>query len=350
MAPTRRSRAPSPHQLPLFPEAEPPAPSLPEVITHLAPAVEGYLATLAGARRPQHTVKTVADDLRGLLASLGDVPLQTIELRHLADHVARLRSERRNTPRSLRRKIAIVKSFFRWLHGQGYLATDPSAGLAYPAAPPRNPPFLWPEEAVRLVDAALSNSYWLAMVLTMLDAGLKRDELLALHVDDLLLPSPRAGTSAEARGHGYLTVRRSAAASRPRPRTLPLTRRLATALRRYLAEHAPADRLFPATARGVNFIVETCGQRAGLTRFRRVTPQMLRDSFGAWAMAERMAREREALERATSDAEVARLRERHNQEVADLLGLHDEVTATARYRALAAELLRHAAPPVWDGP
>src|SRR5215210_2670040 len=79
----------------------------------LAGAADLYLAHLVLLERADHTVRSTALDLGGLLEQLGDIPLGQLTPRALAEHLRWLRGSRSNHAASLRRKIASLKGFCR---------------------------------------------------------------------------------------------------------------------------------------------------------------------------------------------------------------------------------------------
>ena len=311
-------------------EAGQPNPSSPSGGPHrVSQLVPGYLEFCAAIDRAPHTLRTIELDLSLLARFLEDRPVQSIGLDDLRHFSAWLRAERHNDSRSLRRKVASVKAFFAYLREHGVRDDDPSEALIYPAAEPHLPEFLESGEARRLVDAA-ERLLWRALIVTLLETGLKRDEVLALHPSDVFLDPDDADRS-------YLVVRAASQARRIRARTLPLSLQARDVLTQYLAT-VVGDHLFPVSVRAVNLIVETTGERAGLHKRGPISPQMLRDSFAVQEVRRRLDDEDESRRSGLSDVALAALQERHDREVCDLLGLATDGTndPIARYRILAA--------------
>ncbi|HLH73539.1 MAG TPA: site-specific integrase [Chloroflexota bacterium] len=291
--------------------------------------VPTYLEFCAAIDRAPHTMRTIELDLGLLVRFLEDRPIPVVGLDDLRHFAAWLRQERHNDARSLRRKIASVKAFFAYLKRQGLREDDPSEALIYPSAEPHLPEFLERDEAQRLIDAA-ERLLWRALIILLLDTGLKRDEVLALHPADVFLDTDEPE-------HSYLVVRAANQARRIRARTLPLGPQARAVLHQYLP-NAIGDRLFPISVRAVNLIVETTGERAGLRKRGPICPQMLRDTFAVQEVRRRLAIEAEHRKAGLSAGALTVLMERHDQEVCELLGLtaggpNDPI---ARYRILAA--------------
>jgi site-specific recombinase XerD len=319
-------------QLPLFEAALHPPDSLPPASvppSTLNEAIHSYCAYLTVMRRASHTVRSTELDLAALVEQLGDLPLKSIQPGHLAAHVQWLRAHRHNGTASVRRKIASLKGCFRYAQASGWLATDPAQGLIYP--PPARAPVVALNAAE--LDAAVAEAShdpsWHALVLLLADAGLKRDEVLALRASDLsLAPDP---------AQSRVSVRHTSQSKRLRRRAVPLTPRAHAALARFLTAPLPGERLFSLSVRGVNFVVETVGQRAGIARVRKLTPEILRDTFAVREMQARMAVENARAENGLPERELDRLRREQDRGLLELLGLSRYSDMAARYRLAAAK-------------
>jgi site-specific recombinase XerD len=310
---------PSIHEAPVG-QADPPAKP-----RDLQEAIDTYCACLTDASRAPHTVRSTELDLRGLLEHLGDVALGDLTPRQLAAHVRWLRTERRNGSASLRRKIATFKTFFRHAVAAGWITDSPAESLPYPAL--TRPPIVTLEshELEAVLAAGAHDRAWHALALLLADAGLKRDEVLALEAEDLYL----AADPSDSR----VTVRHSSQAKRVRRRSVPLTPRAHFALARLLSAPLPGGPLFSISIRGVNFVVETIGRRAGISRLKKLTPEILRDTFAVHAMAALMREETAAAERGATPRELDRLRVGHDVQVLQALGVSRYSDMAGRYRA-----------------
>jgi integrase len=251
----------------------------------------------------------------------------------LQSHLQWLQTSRNNHTSSLRRKIASLKGLFRHAQASGWLAADPAATLIYP--PPHRPSIvaLRPAEEAAAV-AAASDPLWQALVLLFLDCGLKRDEVLALRAEDVLL-GPHAESS-------LISVRRADRAQRARARSLRVTERLHHALSSLLTTPLPGRQVVDLSVRGVNFVVETIGHRAGLTRIPTLTPEILRDTFAVQSMAAYVELERRLVDERRTPRTLAKARAQHDQELLQSLGLSRQSDGPARYRRAAEEWLAEA--------
>lgn len=320
-------------QLPLFPSSRRPLPADPRPDlrppVHLSEGASAYCAHLVERDRAEHTVRSTALDLAGLVEHLGDLELAQLSAEMLQSHLHWLQTSRNNHTSSLRRKIASLKGLFRHAQGSGWLPTDPAATLVYP--PPHRPSIvaLRPAEEAAVI-AAATDPLRLALVLLFLDCGLKRDEVLALRAEDVLL-----GQHPES---SLVSVRRASRAQRPRARSLRVTERLRSALSTLLATPLPGRQVVDLSVRGVNFVVETTGHRAGLTRVPTLTPEILRDTFAVRSMADYLDRERRLVDERATPRTLARARAQHDHELLEALGLSRQSDGPARYRRAAEEL------------
>lgn len=302
-----------------------PVPATP-TLREVQPRYQDFLLSLG---RSPHTAATQRIDV-GLLATfLQDCPATSVRLDDLRAFVAWLRTERGNDARSLRRKIASVKGFFAFLYREGVTLEDPSRALLYPAASARVPEALEPHEVSAVVQATAQRPMWQALVLTLLDAGLKRDEVLALDAVDLVL--------APAEPDAALVVRATRDAQNLRPRRLRLSGRLRDALQAHLGGRSDGL-VFPLSVRAINFIVAECGRKAGVRKRGPITPQMLRDTFALTRMRGMIQSEAEAAPPSGGETERTALRGRHNRALLALLGLAEDGDGATRYRILASPL------------
>jgi len=297
-------------------------------------AIPDYITYLTALGRSQHTIKSFELDLRLLREQLGNRAVGVIDTGHLRQFIAWVRVTRANTPNSLRRKVATLKNFFRYLSEEGYISSNPADLVPYPEVQMPLPEFLEEDEALRLVEVTEDNPFWRALIVLLLDTGLKRDEALALRVADAHLDDSAASPAGS-----YLVVRETDAAKRLRTRKLPVSERLRDALRAYYkaAHHTEAgeSRVFDVSVRGINFIVEECGKRAGIeTSKPRLTPQALRETFAVARMRARVQEEQRCQMRGWNGEQMQLLTLRHDAELLDLLGLKEDPDTARKYRQL----------------
>ena len=220
------------------------------------------------------TRRAYALDLRELLEAVGDpLAASPADLRRYQAGLLR----RGLSKRSAARKVSTVRSFYRWLAAEGFLAESPARRMTAPKFRPGLPHALSREEVEDLLAAAVRpgpRGLRDAALLELLYAsGLRAAEAIALDVVDV---SAAAGL-VHVRGKGG------------HERIVPVGRPALSALDRYLADGRPrlARTGEPAVfvnRSGHRLAVRTVGRlvKAALARtavVRRVSPHWLRHTF-----------------------------------------------------------------------
>jgi len=238
-------------------------------------SVEAFLAVLATRRAPR-TVDAYRRDLTAFAEWLGAEPSDAS-----TDDIERYLAEGRAAGLSgatLARRLAAIRSYFRHEQLIGARTDNPAAALAPPRRVRRLPRTLSPGEAERLIDAAAGTTPRAlrdqALVELLYGAGLRVSEAVGLD---------RTGVDLDERfvrciGKG------------DKERVVPIGRRAAEALRRYLSRGRPyLDRrhrpdLFlnaqggALTRAGAFLILRRLAGKAGLDP-EHVHPHLLRHSF-----------------------------------------------------------------------
>ena len=123
----------------------------------LEQAVERFLNYLRRANLSPNTIRSYSSDLKGFVAYFsppGESPptpshFEPLEIREfMAD-----RYRRGNTNRSVARKLAALRAFFRFLVREGSVASNPAALLRTPKLPKTLPPVMTAEQTNLLVDS-----------------------------------------------------------------------------------------------------------------------------------------------------------------------------------------------------
>jgi integrase/recombinase XerD len=237
--------------------------------------VQGFLALLA-ARRAPRTVDAYRRDLAAVASWLAR-PVSSATTDDLARYLAEERAAGRS-PATIARRVAALRSFFRHQTLLGARTDNPAADLELPRRTRRLPRTLSPAEAERLIDAAAGTTPRAlrdqALTELLYGAGLRVSEAVGLD---------RAGVDLDAR-----LVRCTGKGDKQR--VVPIGRRAADAVRRYLSRGRPhLDRrhrpeLFlnaqggPLTRAGAFLILRRLAAKAGLEP-ERVHPHLLRHSF-----------------------------------------------------------------------
>ncbi|MCW3020274.1 MAG: xerD [Solirubrobacterales bacterium] len=204
--------------------------------------------------------------------------------------VAAFLSELEVAPSTLSRKVACLRSFYRYLRREGAIEHDPTADLRGPRKPQRLPRVLTREQVARLLEQprgteplALRDR---ALLELMYACGLRASEAIGLELADVDLEE------------GLLCARGKGS----KERIVPIGRQAVTAVRTYVRGGRPAltgvgSRSTPAvqarlflnsrggglTRQGLYKIIQGHARRAGLEQ--RMSPHTLRHSFATHLLA-----------------------------------------------------------------
>ncbi len=233
----------------------------------------------------EHTVRAYRSDLTEFAAFLAErgLGLEEVDRLALRGFLARLR-ERDLSRRTLARKVAALRSLYRFLVSEGLVSHNPTLTLRSPRLPRHLPTVLDETQTAHLVEGPMAStvegwwrSPWLrcrnrTILEVLYSTGMRAAELAALNVSDLDLLSEVA----LARGKGKVE------------RLVPLGSYACAALAEYLALRG--ERASPQeaavfingkgtrlTTRTVRRVVRDVARRLGLPA--SVTPHTLRHSF-----------------------------------------------------------------------
>jgi integrase/recombinase XerD len=204
--------------------------------------------------------------------------------------VATFLSELEVAPSTLSRKVACLRSFYRYLRREGAVAHDPTADLRGPRKPQRLPRVLTREQVARLLEQPRGTAPLAlrdrALLELMYACGLRASEAIGLELKDVDLDE------------GLLCARGKGS----KERIVPVGRQAVTAVRAYERSGRPAltaagsgstsavqARLFlnsrggGLTRQGLYKIIQGHARRAGLEE--RMSPHTLRHSFATHLLA-----------------------------------------------------------------
>lgn len=124
------------------------------------------------------------DQLIEFLAKIGIADIKNVEADHLEQFKQSLKDEK-YTLKSISRKLNSIKSFFKYLIGEGVLTASPALTVSHPKydiAPPR---ILSPLEYRALRDATRDDVRMYAIVEFLLQTGLRIGELANIQLQDI---------------------------------------------------------------------------------------------------------------------------------------------------------------------
>jgi integrase/recombinase XerC len=256
-----------------------------------------------------HTLRSYRGDLREFRAFVGrETPLTQVDGRTVRAYLARLHS-RGLEASSVARKLAALRSWFRFLVRRGVLARNVAREVRGPRLGRKLVSFLPIDEVLVLVDGkairGAARERDVAILELLYATGLRVSELAGLDVDDV----DRAGLTVRVLGKGR------------KERIVPFGGRAAHALDAYLGGSAPRRGALFTNRRGgrlsgraIHTIVRKSAAASGIAR--RVSPHTLRHTFATHLLD------------AGADLRV----------IQELLG-HSRLSTTQRYTHVGADQL-----------
>jgi integrase/recombinase XerC len=200
-------------------------------MTELETQIRRYLAELARIGNSPHSIRAYESDLLQFLAYLSPPDLAPPALREIDPLVLRewLASLYRDEldPASIRRKLAAVRSFFRFLLREGVVDINVAKLVRTPKAPKKLPEVMTAEQVNTLLDGVATGKLERpspardrAIFEILYGCGIRVSELAGLNLEDL------------DRSQGWIRVRGKGR----KERQVPLTTKAADALESYLSE------------------------------------------------------------------------------------------------------------------
>ncbi len=99
-----------------------------------------------------HTILNYTIDLKDFAGFLGESGIESVNYLFLRKYLAHMK-EKNYSKRTIARKLASLRSFFKFLYREGYIKANPSAGIVTPKLDKKLPVFLDANEAVMLIEA-----------------------------------------------------------------------------------------------------------------------------------------------------------------------------------------------------
>jgi integrase/recombinase XerC len=198
-------------------------------------SIEQYLAELTRRGASVHTLRNYASDLEQFATFLeppGETApdVENIDRNLLREWLSYLFGQGL-TPTSVRRKIAAVRSLFKFLRQEGVLAANAAARLRTPKLPQRLPDVMPEEKANRMLDAVdagnpiekPSKERDVAFLELLYGCGIRVGELVGIDLENIDL------------NEGWLKVRGKG----NKERQVPIPDRAAAAVERYIGVRKP---------------------------------------------------------------------------------------------------------------
>ena len=243
--------------------------------TTLSPALQAWEIFLTDQGSSPHTITAFLGDMRLLASYLPpDKQLGEISLPDLNNYLRWMEHDRGVpcSPKTLARRITSLKSFFRWLHEGGAIPANPAEKVVQKSVRSPLPEILNPSEINRIIDTADSyrhgpdpdhRSYLLVTLL--LATGIKKGECLALSPNHIQMDAPDGP---------LVFIRYASPQNRYKERKIALPDDWIEAYHLYRGFYELNHRLFPWSARMLEYVLEDLGTDAGIQK--RVSFSMCR--------------------------------------------------------------------------
>ena len=135
-----------------------------------------------------HTTINYEIDLKAFGAFLGEKDVTAIDRLVLRRYLAEMRGKN-YSKRTVARKLASLRSFFRFLFREGYVKTNPITAISTPRLDKKLPVVLDVNKVAKLIQAPSENNLAglrdRAILETLYSAGIRVSELVGLDVDDV---------------------------------------------------------------------------------------------------------------------------------------------------------------------
>jgi integrase/recombinase XerC len=226
-----------------------------------------------------HTLKSYTHDLQRFYEFLGETAVAGADTAQFRRYLAGLK-EKGLSKRTMAHRLAVLRTFFRFLKREGHLAQNPLTAISSPKQDRRLPMVLDENEVARLLESPeddLSGRRDKAVLETLYSTGMRVSEVVSLDREKIDF----IGGSCRVMGKGS------------KERLCPIGDRALRSIRNYLAlrdgdpktrtaralflNHSPNDKGSRLTDRSVRRIVAKYIDRAGRTD--GISPHTLRHSF-----------------------------------------------------------------------
>ena len=232
----------------------------------------------------QNTIVAYRNDLHQACAYLSRQSIenwQQVTRAHIASYLLEMRNEQAYRPTTVARKLASLKTFFRYLRSSGSISVDPIEDLSAPRIQKDLPQILSQEQVASLFRQVAVDTPAgirdMAMLHLLYATGMRVSELVALdmgHVDLEQASVVCAGRNGKNKRERVLPLS---------PLALDALKSYLQAARQRLIQHHPGEQaLFVnhhgerLTRQGFWLIIKGYARQAGITG---ITPHMLRHSF-----------------------------------------------------------------------
>lgn len=218
-----------------------------------------------------HTILNYKVDLKEFSKFLGETALEKVDYLALRKFLVHLKT-RQLKPRSMARKVACLRAFFKFLNRDGLIKANPALLLSSPKLDKPLPRFLTEDEVAKLIEAPSKEKILglrdRAILETLYSTGMRIAELTSLDVEKI----------------DYISGVVKVLGKGRKERLLPIGDKAVGAIRDYLSKRKKnTDTLFlnkngsRLSARGVRLILDKYIHKTSIKE--KISPHTLRHSF-----------------------------------------------------------------------
>ncbi|MEI6863721.1 MAG: site-specific integrase, partial [Candidatus Omnitrophota bacterium] len=135
-----------------------------------------------------HTVKNYSLDLEAFAVFLGDKDITSVDHLFLRRFLAEMRSKN-YAKRTIARKLASLRTFFKFLYREGHIKTNPITAISTPKLDKRLPVVLDEGKVARLIEAPPDDDNMglrdRAILETLYSTGIRVSELVGLDINNV---------------------------------------------------------------------------------------------------------------------------------------------------------------------
>jgi integrase/recombinase XerC len=294
-------------------------------VAALRTSIRDYIAELGRRGSSEHTLRNYSSDLEQFAVFFeppGEIApeIELLDVPMLREWLASL-FDAGLSPVSIRRKLAAVRSLFKFLQQEGLLATNPAARLRTPKTPQKLPEVMTAEKTNDMLDAVeeggeidkLSKERDLAFLELLYGCGIRVSELVGINLEDLELAD------------GWLRVRGKG----NKERQIPVPGRAIAAVERYLPVRraASGERALLVNNRGIRLTdrrVRALVKMYALltTGDSTVHPHSLRHAYATHLLAD--GADLRAIQELLGHARLSTTQKYTHVSLADLVAVYDK--------------------------
>ncbi len=230
-------------------------------------ALHAWELHLQNEGRTTNTLKAFISDLQLLSSFLPpDRTVGSVTTADINSFLSWMENERKApcSPKTYSRRVTSIKSFYKWLKGNGVISEDPADKVIQKSVISPLPEILTTDEYLKVLETANAcrtfskpDARPMALVQLLLSTGIKKNEVLGISPNHIDLEDP---------DHPLLYIRYDSPSNRYKERKIDLPLDWIPVYHEYMGQYPVTRTLFNYSARRLEYILEEIGADAGLTK------------------------------------------------------------------------------------